>query len=724
MAKAKNNPVDPVFDLIKDDPSLISVLAHDESHAARLRNMYNSYAANQGMKGNGLSRIGTETSVLGDVPEDLYSYDRLGVDYKPRYVEQSQLQRADAQSNWEKLGRGLKRIVPDFLLQVAGSIGAIGDIPDYINSAEEQEVGNWLSNWAAEQQGKLKTAKGFEIYNRPDAGMGDVGWWIENGSSLASSVAAFAVPGMAIGKGLNAIKWLDKLTKLSKAGAISEAGLAGAEALNKAGKGLTWLDRILDGSNIANIKKAQGIANNLITNTALNQAEAIMEATQTYKETYDEAILRGVTDEEAAKIAGTAAAYNINTNRMNMILNATSVGRFLKSPDAIKSAVKLRSWRLKDILKTPEGVESVWKDALVKEGLQEAGEELVNYYAGEKAKGVLDRVLLNEEKVNINENLFNPLRIPEILSGLGTKEGFESATLGFLGGAGQTFVTEGFSYIPGKIFGERVIKTDTEGKPIYQQKEVTYEKETPYERGERVWNEVRLNDGRVLKDGKEYQSTVDSEGNEQLVLLSENYKITDDDIINNADILKHKTKEVARNQQGEIIKRTTGEYEYESEGKYFSQSQARKLNWENAQKLNATVENTTKKFMNSAYTAQRQAQDWSLIEAVDMLNDPNTDNEQKKMYKDIIARYELFREGKLTGDEVLDKKVLEEKRSEVDSLSSQELQQKQTQARDSIISELAWNAFSTSSTETLLDNFNKGINSRTSRRTRVFRRLY
>jgi hypothetical protein len=710
MAKGKSNPIDPVFDLVKKDPGLIPLLATDENHANRLRSMYNTYAANQKLMDSGFSSIGTESSYIGDVPDDLDTYARLGVDYKPRYVEQSQRQRVDAQSKWEKFGRGLKRIPGDFFFQLAGSVGAILDVEDYINSPEEEEVGNWLTDWATRENQKMKQSNGFQIYNNPEAGMSDAGWWFENGSSLVSSVAAFAVPGMAIGKGLNAMKWLDKLTKLSKAGAIAEGGAEAAEAINKAGKGISWLDRMLDGSNIAKIKSAQGITNNTITNLALNQAESIMSATEIYKETYDDAVSRGVTDEEARKIAGTAAAYTVSTNRINMALNATSVGRFLKSPDAIKSAVKLRSWRIKDILKTPEGVESIWKDALVKEGLQEAGEELVNYYASEQGKGILNRVLLNGEDINVNENLFNLTKIPAILSGLGTKEGFESAFLGFLGGAGQTLATEGFNYIPGKVFGERVVKTDEQGRPIYKKVEVKYDKETPYEVGERVWDEVRLADGRVLKEGKEYTTQVDANGQEQLVEKSANYKVTDDDIINNADILKHKPTEVVKNKEGEVVTRSTGETEYEADGKYFSKANAMKKNWESMQKLNKVIESTSGKFMNAAYTAQRQAQDWSLIEAVDMLNDPNTDNDQRNMYHDIIARYELFREGKLTGDEVLDKKALEEKREEVKNLNTQDLVNKQNQARESVVSELAWNSFSTNSTETLLDTFNKITN--------------
>jgi hypothetical protein len=620
-------------------------------------------------------------------------------------------ERAGAQSNWEKFGRGLKRIIPDFLYQVAGSVGAIVDVEDYINSPEEEEIGNWLSDWASGQQEKLKQTDGFQIYNRSNAGMGDIGWWIENGSSLVSSVAGFAVPGMALGKVFNGIRWLDRLTKLAKGGtAISEGGAVAAEAINVGGKGLTWLDRMLDGSNLTRITQGRNVANNLAANLALNQAEGLMEATSVYKDTYDDALTRGVDEESAKRMAGTAAAYTINTNRMNMALNATSVGRFLKSPDAIKSAVKLRSWRVKDILKSPEGVESVWKDALVKEGLQEAGEELVNYYAGEKGRGVLDRILLSGENVSVNENLFNPTKIPDILAGLGTKEGFESAALGFLGGAGQTVLTESFDFIPGKITGERVIKTDEKGKPIYKYKDVSYREATPYERGERVWDEVKLSDGRVLKDGNEYTVQKDAEGNETLNLVSEKYKVTDDDIINNSEILIHKPTELVRNAEGEVIKQNTGEVEYEADGKYFSKVQARKKQWESSQKLNEVIKNTTDKLMNSAQTAQRQAQDWTLIEAVDMLNDPNTNNDQRNTYKDLITRYELFREGKLTGDEVLDKKAIEEKRKEVDNMSTVDLVGKQNQARESLISELAWNSFSTNSTETLLDTFNNIAN--------------
>jgi hypothetical protein len=89
MAKDKSNPVDPLFEIVKKDPSLIPMLATDDAHAERLRSQYDRFLANQKLQDSGFSAIGTESSYIGDVPTDLDSYQRLGVDYKPRYVEQS-----------------------------------------------------------------------------------------------------------------------------------------------------------------------------------------------------------------------------------------------------------------------------------------------------------------------------------------------------------------------------------------------------------------------------------------------------------------------------------------------------------------------------------------------------------------------------------------------------------------------------------------------------------
>lgn len=273
---------------------------------------------------------------------------------------------------------------------IIGNIASMLDFEDYYNT--DNEVGNAITTWAEEVKGDIEEAT--KIYKSNDNTLGSREWWMNNAKGLIDSGASFAITGGTIGKGIQLLSNLSKGSKI-----------------------------------------IQGIGT--VTNAAmLNQAESIPIAMDVYKNAKE----LGRTDEEAAD----AAAYSININRINIPLNLTSVGAFLRPIHMTRQIAKDVS--KKQIL-----------GKLLSEGAQEYTEENVNMIAENEAK----RKALDGKSYTYNFNR----TIDEVLS----KEGFETGVVGFLGGIVQTGLTD-----LGKSFQkdspsydiEGNIKLDDNGQPI------------------------------------------------------------------------------------------------------------------------------------------------------------------------------------------------------------------------------------------------------------------
>lgn len=301
--------------------------------------------------------------------------------------------RAINQSNWEQFGHAAAKIIPNTILEFAGMVGNTLDFEDYVNS--DAEVGNWLNTWAQEQKAKVNEA--LPIYREnPDKALdvGDFAWWMENGSALVESAAAFVGVGYLTGG-------------------------ASLSLLSNTGKALEFLNLISKGARAADAtKKATRIGAGLMNTLMLNQAEGISIATQTYDNVFRETLekLKATSNEseevlieQAKDTAAKKAASAINFNRINMLLNLTSSFAFLKQPKLTRNLVS-----------NPSLTKSARTSLL--EGLQEAGEETINMIAQNQAE-------------QDNYEFSNALN--DILS----REGAEAAFLGFIGGAGQTMLT-------------------------------------------------------------------------------------------------------------------------------------------------------------------------------------------------------------------------------------------------------------------------------------------
>jgi len=284
------------------------------------------------------------------------------------------------------IGGGIAKIP----FTVIGNVASMLDFEDYYNT--NNEVGNAVTAWAEEVKGDIEGAT--KIYKSNDNTLGSREWWLNNAKGLIDSAGAFAITGAGLGKG---VQLLSQLTKYSKV--------------------------------------VQGIGT--VTNAAmLNQAESIPIAMGVYQKSYDielnklqqsqDPLNPSMSDEEmdakARQAAADAAAYSININRINIPLNLTSAGAFLRPIALTRQVAKDAS--KKQIL-----------GKLLLEGSQEYVEENVNMIAENEA-------IRSAKEGNKYTYDFNNT-VNEVLS----KEGFETGIVGFLGGIMQTGATNAIKYL-------------------------------------------------------------------------------------------------------------------------------------------------------------------------------------------------------------------------------------------------------------------------------------
>lgn len=310
-----------------------------------------------------------EESVIGEVKLDS-QYDAGNLP-----ETNTDIHRQEQQGFGAELGNAIGRTLLTTIPTVTQNIWAIADIEDYNN--KDQEVGNHVVR-AIEEWKQSINQDYFPVYDGGNSDMGTREWWMNSGSDLATSIGAFVLTG---------------------------AGIGGA--LSKAGKGLALIKGL---NSLGQYGKA---AATVLSATALNQAESITTAVQVYDDTYQFNLQKGLTDDEARQIAADAAAYSININRANILLNLTSAGAFIRSPKATRQLLESVSKRntLKNILL---------------EGGQEVAEEEIN---------------LISQKAGEAQGKGQEYNVTDALNTVFSQEGLESAVLGFIGGAGQTLGT-------------------------------------------------------------------------------------------------------------------------------------------------------------------------------------------------------------------------------------------------------------------------------------------
>lgn len=299
--------------------------------------------------------------------------------------------RANSQSGWEQAGNAIGRVALNIVPQILSSASAMVDIKGYWDAehAANNEIVNWANSLKEDVDAALPI---FEQDANSNMNLGDSGWWFSRGSSLVESIGAFAASGAGAGALVKGVSLLAK-----GAGAQN---LVRAVGLAKTAQGA---ERIGQASKV------------LGTAVMMNQAEAVIEASQTYKTVLESRLAKGYSFEDSKKNAAEAAATAMNINRLNIVLNLTSAKLFLtplaNNRQLIKQFSKLA------IVKTA-GLEAI----------QEGAEETINFIADKAgtAKGE-----------NKEYDLKNAAKDAVSIDGL------EAAFLGAIGGAGQTFITKG-----------------------------------------------------------------------------------------------------------------------------------------------------------------------------------------------------------------------------------------------------------------------------------------
>lgn len=300
--------------------------------------------------------------------------------------------RAVNQGHFEQFARTMGKLPVKLGLEFINQLGGMLDVEDWFNT--DDEIGNWLSDWATEQKANVdEFAPVYAENNKEHFDTTDLAWWLNNGSGLVESMGAFVALGyLTGGAGLVALKnGANVINFLKGAGKV-------AELTSKTQKGFNTINTI---------------ANAFL----LNRAESLGISVNAYNDAYNQKInelsAKGVEGEEleiqakeyAAKVGRSASDFNL----ANIALQFTSAKMFLKTPNLTRQ-----------VFKAPSLKKSI-KNAFI-EGGQESIEESINLIAEKQA---------HNEDYGVND------AINDVFS----EEGLESSILGFIGGFGQTAFT-------------------------------------------------------------------------------------------------------------------------------------------------------------------------------------------------------------------------------------------------------------------------------------------
>ena len=322
---------------------------------------------------------------------------------------------ADRQTLDEELGNAALRFAPKVGLQILETVGNIADLGTWAGSmgVADDNFQSWLTSWAKDKQQEVNEAlplfrKSEKVFDPSDSA-----WWVENGSSLLESVAAFGLTGLGMGAGI-------------------KAGIKGLAA------SAPWLSGALETSGQA------------LSTLALTHAEGVMTGADVYKQTVERDYEKqnnlpegsvNFSYQEVAQMplnerAAEAAATSVRLNYFNAALNYTSLSpvfkktRFSRYFDDVEDAAILRKGVGESLDEFSQRTAkynpvNVYKK-LQKTGaetIQESLEEGINVWA--QNKGLAQAGLMSEEDASLTNSLFS-------------EEGLLSMALGAVGGAAQT----------------------------------------------------------------------------------------------------------------------------------------------------------------------------------------------------------------------------------------------------------------------------------------------
>lgn len=221
-------------------------------------------------------------------------YEKYGINWNPTEAANGSLdvQLAEAQSNWAKLGNALAQTVVSEI--GLGTALGISDLFDAIGQAigvSDHDYSNPISAKLEEWQDKFNNEVA-PIYSRPGTGFGngtDFGWWMQNIPSIASSLTLL----------------------LPAAGGTKLLSMVGKAALKTTKAGVRWLEKAARLDRIHKAGHSVGIssrayetgklfAKNATTAALSRTMENYQEARQVYNDMYVDVLdsLNTMSDEE------------------------------------------------------------------------------------------------------------------------------------------------------------------------------------------------------------------------------------------------------------------------------------------------------------------------------------------------------------------------------------------------------------------------------------------
>lgn len=280
--------------------------------------------------------------------------------------------KADDQGFWGELGGFLAQAVVGEV--ILGSLEGIGYLMDFEHhydylSGGEADWGNWFSDLMA--AGTEKVAEFAPIYTSPESqdrgfwenAMYTDGWWASNGVSVASA-ASLLIPVTGWVKG---VELVGKGVKM--AGTAAKTGKYGKAAT----QGVNLVEEVLKVAPKLN-------KNNKLVSRGIHQAvvsrhlENHMEASQVFKEKYEEFINQGFTEEEAKEAASAGASQ---TYKQGWAMLLTDIPQYIMLGRGFNPSKKILNKKLADaagqsLTKTSRLNFGTYGSQFISEGFEEA----------------------------------------------------------------------------------------------------------------------------------------------------------------------------------------------------------------------------------------------------------------------------------------------------------------------------------------------------------------
>lgn len=355
--------------------------------------------------------------------EQIKRDEELGITFSPYNTEEElNHARSEKQSAAAQFGNFLERAT--YGEMVLGTLEGLGDIVDGIaNLATQGEWGQsaWSKYWQDVKQENEDKHKIYQYNPGESFAWNDFGWWMENAVSTATTVSLM----LPAAGWVKAIGFAGKLARADKVLNWATRGISKGilRAASKAplAKEFSALRNIDNTANkMTNFLKANGE----IMGTAFlsRSGENMMEANQTYQETYDSSKrnLNNMNDVEFNKL--------IQRNPEFANMSKDDIAKEIAKKSMMKTFYN-DYWMLAMDIPQYKALGSLWKGTGMRAtsiGERITAENVKRKLAGATEKELIKNTFKNRLKYGLVENIKNPLSTWGALElGEGFEEGFQ-----------------------------------------------------------------------------------------------------------------------------------------------------------------------------------------------------------------------------------------------------------------------------------------------------------